>query len=329
MTVSTSTHGSRVNWLLFLLLGFMWGSSYLWIKIGVNAGLQPFTLVSFRLLIGVLVLAAVVFATRERLPRDWRTYVRFVGLGFFGIALPFCLITWAEGSVDSSLAAVLTAPVPLIVIPIAAVFLPDEGLTVTKVAGVVVGLVGVALLVGLDVSQIGRADLVSELALLCAAASYAIGAVYVRRFIRGYRPTIPALFEVFTALVMVGVLALIFERPLETPLTLDTVVPVTWLGLLGTGLAFIVNLHLLEHWGAARASLVAYMLPVWGIALGALVLGETITPQVLIGFALVISGIALVNFRRGGLAALVDSLRRGQAELAPELADVPGEPEPR
>ena len=320
---------TRLNWLLFVLLGFMWGSSYLWIKIGVSAGLQPFTLVSYRLLIGTLVLAVVVFATRERLPRDWRTYVRFTGLGFFGIALPFCLITWAEGSVDSSLAAVLTAPVPLIVIPVAAVFLPDERLTVTKVAGVLFGLVGVAILVGLDVSKIGRADLVSELALLGAATSYAIGAVYVRRFVRGHRPTIPALFEVFTALVMVGALALIFERPLSTPLTFDTVVPVTWLGLVGTGLAFIVNLHLLEHWGAARASLVAYMLPVWGIALGALVLGETITPQVLIGFALVITGIALVNFRRGGLAALLGSLRRGHVELAPELADVPSEPEPR
>ena len=71
------------------------------------------------------------------------------------------------------------------------------------------------------------------------------------------------------------------------------------------------------------------MLPVWGIALGALVLGETITPQVLIGFALVITGIALVNFRRGGLAALLGSLGRGDVELAPELADVPSEPEPR
>lgn len=329
MAVNASPRGSRLNWLLFLLLGFMWGSSYLWIKIGVNAGLQPFTLVSYRLLIGALVLTVVVFATRERLPRDWQTYVRFTGLGFFGIALPFCLITWAEGSVDSSLAAVLTAPVPLIVIPIAAIFLPDEGLTVTKIAGVVVGLVGVAILVGLDVSKIGGSDLVSELALLCAAASYAIGAVYVRRFIRGYRPTIPALFEVLTALIMVGALALIFERPLATPLTFDTVVPVTWLGLLGTGLAFIVNLHLLEHWGAARASLVAYMLPVWGIALGAVVLGETITPQVLGGFVLIITGIALVNFRKGGLTALVSSLRRGPVELAPELGEVPGEPEPR
>jgi drug/metabolite transporter (DMT)-like permease len=334
MAVNTSYRGSRLNWLLFLLLGFMWGSSYLWIKIGVNAGLQPFTLVSFRLLIGVLVLALLVLATRERVPRDWQAYVRFAGLGFFGIALPFCLITWAEGSVDSSLAAVLTAPVPLIVIPIAAIFLPDEGLTVTKVAGVVVGLVGVAVLVGLDVSKIGSTDLVSELALLCAATSYAIGAVYVRRFIRGYRPTVPALFEVLTALVMVGVLALVFERPLETPLTVDTVAPVVWLGLLGTGLAFIVNLHLLEHWGAARASLVAYMLPVWGIILGAVVLGETITPQVLMGFALVVSGIALVNFRRGGLAAMADLLRRGPAGLAPEelaseLVEVPGEPEPR
>ena len=313
---------SRVNWLLFVLLGFMWGSSYLFIKIGVNAGLQPFTLVSSRLLIGALVLSVIVIASRERLPRDWRAYARFAGLGFFGIALPFCLITWAEGSVDSSLAAVLTAPVPLFVIPIAALFLPDEGLTANKIAGVVIGLVGVAILVGFDVTQIGRGDIGAELVLLCATLSYAVGAVYVRRFIRGYRPMIPAFFEVVTALIMVGTLALLFEDPLHAPFTADSVFAVSWLGLFGTGVAFVFNLRLLEHWGAARASLVAYMLPVWGIVLGALVLGETISPRVLAGFALVISGIALVNVRRAALVAAAASVRG-------RMSPTPSQPQPQ
>ncbi len=300
---------SRLNWLMFLALGFMWGSSYLFIKIGVNAGLQPFTLVTFRLLIGALVLGLVVLISRERLPRDWRAYVRFAGLGFFGIALPFSLITWAEGNVDSSLAAVLTAPVPLFVIPIAALFVPDERLTGNKIVGVVVGLLGVAILVGLDVTQLGRADTAYELVLLCATLSYATGAVYARRFLRGYRPIVPAFFEVATALVMVGPLALVFEHPLQASLSADALFAVTWLGLFGSGLAFIFNLRLIEHWGPARASLVAYMLPIWGIVLGALVLSEAISPNVLVGTALVISGIALVNVRRAALVAAGSSAR--------------------
>ena len=117
---------SRLDWFLFILLGFLWGSSYLFIKIGVDAGLQPFTLVTLRLLIGLALLAVVVAVAREALPRERRTYGHLVVMGFFSVALPFMLITWAEQSVDSSLAAVLTAAVPLFVIPFAALILRDE-----------------------------------------------------------------------------------------------------------------------------------------------------------------------------------------------------------
>ena len=127
---------SRVDWLLFILLGFLWGSSYLFIKIGVDAGLQPFTLVMLRLLIGFALLAAVVAIARERLPRDARTYGHLVVMGFFSVALPFALITWAEQSVDSALAAILTAAVPLFVIPIAAIALRDERITLNRIFGV-------------------------------------------------------------------------------------------------------------------------------------------------------------------------------------------------
>ena len=114
---------NRLNWLLFAVLGFLWGSSYLFIKIGVEAGLLPFTLVALRLLIGLALLVVVVRVTHEALPREPRMYGHLVVMGFFSVALPFMLITWAEQSVDSSLAAVLTGAVPLFVIPFAALFL--------------------------------------------------------------------------------------------------------------------------------------------------------------------------------------------------------------
>jgi drug/metabolite transporter (DMT)-like permease len=305
----STTAGSRLDWLFFVLLGFFWGSSYLFIKIGVDAGLQPFTLVMLRLLIGAGLLATVVIAAREQLPRGVRAYAHLSVLGFFGIALPFCLITVAETRVDSALAAVLTAPVPLFVIPFAALMLADERLTTNKVLGVIVGLVGVAVLVGFDPARLGSGDLWAEIALVGAAISYAIGGVYARRFLTGYRPMILALFEVATALVMVGVVAFIFEQPLQASLPMDALLAVTWLGLVGSGLAFLVFFRLLGRWGAGRTSLVAYLLPVWGIALGALVLGELITDPMLIGTALVIGGIALVNMRRQSIRSAADGLR--------------------
>jgi drug/metabolite transporter (DMT)-like permease len=303
MSVNSATSSSRLDWLLFLLLGFVWGSSYLFIKIGVDAGLQPFTLVSLRLLIGFALLAVVVAAAREPLPRGWRIYGHLVVMGFFSVALPFALITVAEQQVDSALAATLTAPVPLFVIPIAALLLQDERITLYKVAGVAVGLVGVAILVGFDIGQATQADLVAELMLIGAALSYALGGVYARRSVRELRPMIPALFQVFFALVMSAFAAFLLERPLDATFSFDAIFAVVWLGLLGSGLAYLLFFRLLARWGATRTSLVAYLLPLFGIVLGAAVLAEPISAGLVAGTLMILAGIALVN--RDATAALL------------------------
>ena len=326
----TNLRGSRLDWLLFLALSFMWGSSYLFIKIGINAGLEPFTLVTLRLIFGVLLVGGVVFAARERLPRGLREYGKLTVLGFFGIALPFALITWAEKSVDSAIAAVLTAPTPLFVVIFAAMLLPDERISLGKVMGVIVGLAGVAVLVGFDPAKLGSGELLGELALVAACVSYGIAGVYARRFITGYRPMIPALFEIGTALVMIGVLAFLFEDPVQqvATISLDALFSVVWLGVLGSGLAFLVFFRLLNNWGATRTSLVAYVMPIWGIALGAAVLGEVIDVGRLTGTALVIAGIALVNVQREALGMRLGQLRdrfsgRRTAEATPDPATGP------
>ncbi len=290
---------SRLDWLLFVLLGFFWGSSYLFIKIGVDEGLPPFMLITLRLFIGFLLLATVVTIAREPLPRDPKTYGHLFVMGAINIAIPFSLITWAELTVDSALAAILTAPVPLFVILIAAVFLRDERITVTRLAGLVVGFVGVAILVGFDPAAIAGGDLAGEIALVGATLSYACGAVYARRNVHGLRPMIPAVFQVFFGLVIVSTLMLVFERPFEVTITPEAWFAVVWLGLLGSGLAYLLFFRTLGRWGATRTSMVAYLLPVFGIALGALVLNEPIDIRLIIGTFLVIGGIALVNSKYG------------------------------
>jgi drug/metabolite transporter (DMT)-like permease len=296
MTIQRST---RIDWLLFVILGFMWGSSYLFIKIGVDAGLSPFTLISLRLGIGFILLASVVLVAREALPRDPRTYGHLVVMGAVNIAIPFSLITWAELTVDSALASILNAAVPLFVIVIAAIFLRDERITLNRLAGLAVGFVGVAILVGFDPADIGRSNTAGEIALIGSTISYACGAVYARRNIHGLRPMIPALFQVGFALVMVLVLAFVFERPLNVGMTPNAMFAVIWLGLLGSGLAYLVFFRILGRWGATRTSMVAYLLPVYGIALGGLILHEPIDIRLLVGTALIIGGVALVNSRYG------------------------------
>ena len=299
MTKSAPSTSTGLDWALFVLLGFFWGSSYLFIKIGIDAGLQPFTLVSLRLLFGLALLAVVVRIAREPLPREPRMFAHLAVLGFFSVALPFGLITWAELSVDSSLAAVLTGAVPLFVIPFAALMLPAERITINGLLGIAIGLVGVAIVVGFDPAALAGNELLAEIALIGAAASYAIGGVYARRNVHGLRPMIPALFQVGIALVMMSIPALLLERPWESGLALEALIAVVWLGLLGSGAAYLIFFRLLGHWGATRTSLVAYLLPIWGIVLGALFLQEPIDPRLLLGTALIIGGIALVNMRRG------------------------------
>ena len=306
----SSESGSRVDWLLFVLLGFFWGSSYLFIKIGVDAGLEPFTLVALRLLVGFALLATVVLAAREPLPRSPRTYMHLVVLGFFSVALPFVLITSAEQSVDSALAATLTAPVPLFVIPIAALLLREQ-ITVNKVVGVTVGMIGVAILVGFDPATIGGTDLMPQLMLLTAALSYALGGVYARRFVHGLRPMIPALFQVFFAMVMTAIGAFALEDPIgrAQAVPFEGLFAVLWLGLLGSGMAYLIFYRLLSRWGPTRVSLGAYLFPVWGIALGWLVLNEQINSGLVLGTALVVAGIAIVNLQRQAMMERATTLR--------------------
>lgn len=302
MDSTTERTSSGLDWALFTLLGFFWGSSYLFIKIGIDAGLEPFTLVSLRLLVGVALLALVVRVAGEPLPREPRMIGHLVVLGFFSVALPFGLITWAEQSVDSSLAAVLTGAVPLFVIPFAALFLPAERITVNGLLGIAVGLMGVAVVVGFDPADLAGNELIAEVALIGAAISYAIGGVYARRNVHGLRPMIAALFQVGIALVMMAIPALVLERPWERGLAPEALFAVVWLGLLGSGAAYLIFFRLLGRWGATRTMLVAYLLPIWGIVLGALVLSEPIEARLILGTALVIGGIALVNLRRSGRA---------------------------
>jgi drug/metabolite transporter (DMT)-like permease len=147
----------------------------------------------------------------------------------------------------------------------------------------------------------GSADgsISGELALLGSTASYGAGAVYARRNVRGLRPMIPALFQVLFAFLITGTIALATERPFDVAWTGRSLFAIAWLGLLGSGVAYLCFFRLLQSWGATRTSMVAYILPIVGIGAGALVLGEVVDAGVLAGTGLVIGGVALVNSRYG------------------------------
>lgn len=292
-----SERGSRVDWLIFFGLGFIWGSSYLFIKLAVD-DFGTFTLVFLRLLVGAALLWVCVRIAKQALPRERRIYGHLLVMAVINITIPFLLITWAEQSVDSSLAAILTSPVPLFAIVLSALFLHDEPLRVNGVVGLVVGFVGVVLVTSRGLTAEGS-SLTGELALLGAAFSYACGAVYSRRNVRGVPPMIPAVFQVTFATIIVGVVAILFEHPWTATPDAQAVFSILWLGLLGSGMAYLAVFRLFAAWGATRTTLVAYLIPVVGIVLGYLVLAEPVDGRIIIGTALVIAGVGLVNSRFG------------------------------
>ena len=292
-----STRATRSDWLLFGALGIMWGSSYLFIKLGVES-FGTFTLIALRLLIGATLLWVVLRLRHIPLPRERRVYGHLLVMACINIAIPFTLITWAEQSVDSALAAIIAASVPLFVIVIAPAFLPDEPIRVNGVIGLLIGFVGILILVSPGLTNVGG-NPAGELALIGASLSYAIGNIYNRRNVRGLPPLIPAVFQVTFALLIVGVIALVVEHPWEARPDAQAVFSVVWLGIFGSGLAYMGYFRLLGRWGATRTSLVAYLLPIVGIVLGFLVLQESIDSTLVLGTALVIAGVAVVNARWG------------------------------
>ncbi|HEX7949492.1 MAG TPA: DMT family transporter [Candidatus Limnocylindrales bacterium] len=300
---------TRADWLLLLALGFMWGTSYVFIRLGVET-LGTFTLIAARLGIGLALLATVVLLAREPLPRNPRIYGHLVVMAVVNIVLPFALITTAERSVDSNLAAIINGSVPLFVIFFAALFLHDEPLTVNRLGGLVIGYLGVIILVSKSLFEGGStpSSISAELALVGSAIAYGAGAVYARRNVRGLRPMIPALFQVGFAFVIVAAIALVMEDPfVGWEASSDSLIPglpnaifaVVWLGLLGSGFAYLANFRLLSRIGATRTSLVAYLLPVVGIVSGALMFNEQVDGRLIGGTILILAGVALVNSHRG------------------------------
>lgn len=275
-----------------------WGASFLFIKWGLE-GLVPGQVALARLLFGSLFLGAWLLVTRTALPRDRRTWAHFGVLGLLFCFLPFTLFAWAETQVDSGLAAILNATTPLWTLVMVLLFLPVEKVTTRKAVGLLVGFAGVVVVALPQVSGVGggvggRPALLGQLACLAATACYGAGLVYVRRFVlpRGVGPLQIAFGQVVCGLGWCVVAAPVLSWEPVT-LTPRVVVGMVALGVLGTGLAFVLNTAVTAGLGATFASTVTYLSPVIGVALGALVLGERVGVEEVVGGAVVVLGVAV------------------------------------
>ena len=285
------------DWLIFLLLGGIWSSSFLWIKLAVQE-VGPITLVAFRVLFGLLFGLAVVIFRRLRLPRrfgDWRPLLI---LGITNVAIPFFLISWGEQTIDSGVAAILDATVPLFAIVIAHLALQDDKMTVPKVLGLLVGFAGVVILVSEDIGS-APANVLGQVAVVVASMFYAGSSVYARISTQDTPGILRSVGPLISSTAVMWLAAPVVESPLLIPRLPITWIALLWLGILGSGVAFIMSYYLIHSIGPTRTTMVTYMFPLGGVILGVTFLGEHVTWQLIAGALLIIASLAVANMKTG------------------------------
>ncbi|MBI5944859.1 MAG: EamA family transporter [Chloroflexi bacterium] len=282
------------HWIAFIALGVIWSSSFLWIKIGVQE-IGPTSLVTFRLLFGALSAAAIVSYQKASWPRDWKTWVIFGILGPLSLAIPIFFISWGEQTIDSAVASILNATVPLFTLIIAHFFLHDDKMTINKVIGLVMGFVGIVILLSEDLLASAHNNVIGQAAVILASLFYAVTAVAARKYTKHVEGPARGAAPLITATIFMLLAAPFTGEPFKIPTLPITWIAVLWLGVLGSGIAIIINYYLLHEIGPTRTTLVTYIFPPGGLLLGIIFLNEQISWQLLVGSILIVSSIVVVN----------------------------------
>lgn len=272
-------------------LALLWGSGFLWIKLALNHGLSPAQITIVRCALGTATLLVLARAAGQRLPRSRATWGHLVVAALFCNAIPFALFAVGEQSLDSGIAGVLNATTPLWSLLIGVLLGTDRGLHPVRLTGLLLGFAGTVLIF----APWHRSGLLTwgALALLAAAASYAVAFAYMARKLTDKQA--PMAMSAAQLLMATGwtTLSLPVAGPLDADLT--ALLAVTALGILGTGVTFYLNYRLIADEGATTAATVGYLLPVVSVALGALLLGEQVGIRVLVGMAIVLTGVAMTR----------------------------------
>jgi drug/metabolite transporter (DMT)-like permease len=286
----------------FLALAAIWGASFLFIKVGVRE-LHPLYLTLFRVGSGALTLLVVLAVGRNRLPRDPRLWGHLTVVAAIGVALPFTLFGFGEQRVSSVLAGIWNATTPLIALPVAVLVFRTERMNTRRAVGIGLGFVGVLTVLGVW-QGVGGAHLTGQLMCFGAAACYGLAIPYQKKFVAGHAASGLALSaaQLLIATVQLAIVAPLFAGapPAPTGLSLDVIASVLALGALGTGLAFVINMHNIRVAGATTASTVTYLIPIVSTVIGVVALGEGVTWYQPVGALIVLLGVAVSQGLLGG-----------------------------
>lgn len=284
------------DWAQLLLLSLIWGMSFFLIAIAVR-GLPVLTVVAARVLVAAVVLWAYVLLSGRSIPRDPKLWLAFLVIGALNNVIPFSLISWGQTQIPSGLASILNAVTPLSTVLVTAMFLADERPTPAKIAGVVLGLGGVAIMMGLDTLAGHRLAILPQIAVLGATLSYACAGTFGRRFARmGIDPIVTAAGMVTGSSILLVPVALLIDGPPPVA-SVQVWGAVLIMGTICTGLAYVLYFNVLARAGATNISLVTFLVPVSAILLGWLFLEEELNAAHVFGMVTIAAGLLLIDGR--------------------------------
>ena len=293
-TIAHPARPTLTNWVEILALGVIWGASFLSVRIALD-GMTPLFVASGRIVIAAVALTLLCLVIGQRLPslrHDRRVWLHAMGMGFFTNALPFALIAWAQQQVPSSFVGISMALVPLFTLVLAHSALPGERMTLPRLAGVALGLIGVVVLIGPGALASEGGDLLARLTCVGVTLSYAIGAIITRR-----SPTVDPIAystaSMLTAMVMIVPVTLLVDGLPQTLPEPASLAALAYLGLMPTAFATLLMVHVIRSAGPTFLTLTNYQVPVWSMIFGALILQESLPPSFLLALALILGGLAL------------------------------------
>jgi len=286
--------------IVWLVLCLIWGSTWLFIKLGLR-DLPPLTFAGLRFLLAAAILWAIVIAWRRPLPKNWRDWLKLAWVGAISIALNFGLIFWGEQRINSGLAAVLQATIPAFGLIFAHYHLPNERLTARKLAGAVVGIAGVSLIFYDQMKIEGEAALQGCVALLLSSVCVAYSNVYIKARCQHIDPSVISAGQMAWGFIPLLALGSVLEGdPFDLRWSAQSAMALAYLALVGSSLGFLLYFWLVTKMDVTKTMLISLVIPVTALLIGWLALDEKLSWRVAAGSGAILAGIWLIVFQRRG-----------------------------
>ena len=282
---------TRTDYIVLFALGALWGSSFGAIKIALH-GVTPLTVMSVRILLAGAALLLLILVRKTPLPRGIQNWIKIGWMALFGTLIPFFLVPWGQLQIDSSLAAILMAVNPLFALTLGHFFSEHESFTLRQLLAMLVGFSGILLVFGENAISSINGNIWAQLAVIGAGFCYTISGVIVSR-VRGASADSVSASIFICSSVIVFPLWMILEQPWSLHFETESLLALTHLGLVSTGMAFLMRYYIILRAGAVFLSYVAFIIPMFGILFGILFLGETISVNTMGAVVLILSGVYL------------------------------------